>query len=1243
MSTVETIAQQAAAPPPASTSAASNPYVGPRPFERRDEKLFFGRDREARDLVSFILANRVFVLYSQSGAGKSSLLNTKVVSGLENEHCRVLPIARVQGKIPTGVAEDDIRNIFSLNVIWSLRDRVLHLPAQSLSRLSLAEVLAEIFPKKPGDEIDDEPIVLIFDQFEELFSFYEYRWQDRAAFLQEVLEALAAVSQLNVVFSLREDYIAKLDASSGHFPNKLRARYQLERLRETAALEAISSPAAVGGRSYAEGVPDKIVRDLLETYSPDISGKPVKVRGEFVEPVQLQVVCSNLWIGMPPNQRVISEQQLQQSGSVDEALRRFYDASLAAIAAKTRVSELEIRRWIERALVTSAGTRGTVFRDTEKTAGMPNQVVQELEDCHLIRGDWRAGAQWYEITHDRLLRPIRESNRIRLDRARRAYLIQLGSAAVLLVALSLAVVAWSILQSHQVSQRADAQLLALSLAEASSKLPQRRIDLGLLLAVEAYRAQDLMSTRSNLLSQVLKVGRIDRFIRLSSAGDLVTSIAVSGKDLIASVTSDRSLLVWNRTGEVLLRAPLNGDAPFSLFADGSFIYAIPAQGGAQVFDVVRGNVGTVLAKRDLLERLKSAPAPSGPTAGPSQTVPDLVSQRDPDVHRTVALASERLLAARGGEVVISDVGSGAEIARFQVADNPSRPVKVTDVGLSPDGKFAFALACEIDATKLDKSSPSPSRFSACAGRFVKFWQIDGKHELSLPGWPSIPGISASYVALGSSAGALWMAIEKPDGSVDVGKYRIEADSGSAEQLVNIALSVALPIADLVFSDDATRLVSVSGNQAASWRLDGPSRLERKVHDGVPLDLATAGDLIASIGRDGYAVIGQTDGREVFTHTNAPPPDWKDDRVALAGVALLSGKLLAAQYGTIALWDTGSKQNLLSIKTDPAAVVSVAIDPLGKYVAAGFLPPAVRDSSKPETAPNVAPIDYTHVPVLWNAADGKPALFVDLSSPAPKSSPGDQNQPAAPDSPRKATDGPQGDRDRMPQLVVAVAFSPDGKNLVVTRSGEADGGVDFYARNEASDGFIKSPLPFMDGPTPQASAAAWIRGASFVAYSGDGKLLAISQDDNTIIYSKAKPPRQIATRGSTSRLAISPDNGLLVTTTGSGDTLTLWDIERGTQFGASIRVGNVGGLSGVAFSPDNRQLFTADGNLDGMVSYDLSVPSWIRQACEIAGRELTSDERATYQLPADGPKTCAPEPSDRDSRPTDGRAARQTPG
>ena len=75
-----------------------DPYVGPRPFERDEAGLFFGRLGETRLLVSMVLASRVVLLYALSGAGKTSLLNAAVVPSLEREDFfEVLPPARVRG------------------------------------------------------------------------------------------------------------------------------------------------------------------------------------------------------------------------------------------------------------------------------------------------------------------------------------------------------------------------------------------------------------------------------------------------------------------------------------------------------------------------------------------------------------------------------------------------------------------------------------------------------------------------------------------------------------------------------------------------------------------------------------------------------------------------------------------------------------------------------------------------------------------------------------------------------------------------------------------------------------------------------------------------------------------------------------------------------------------------------------------------------------------------------------------
>ena len=71
------------------------PYVGPRPFERDDQALFFGRESEASDLLSLVMAHQDVLFYAQSGAGKTSLLNARLIPMLEQKGFEVLPVARL--------------------------------------------------------------------------------------------------------------------------------------------------------------------------------------------------------------------------------------------------------------------------------------------------------------------------------------------------------------------------------------------------------------------------------------------------------------------------------------------------------------------------------------------------------------------------------------------------------------------------------------------------------------------------------------------------------------------------------------------------------------------------------------------------------------------------------------------------------------------------------------------------------------------------------------------------------------------------------------------------------------------------------------------------------------------------------------------------------------------------------------------------------------------------------------------
>ena len=267
------------------------------------------------------------------------------------------------------------------------------------------------------DKEDGKQQVAIFDQFEEIFTSHQERAADRAGFLEQVTAALEEDRLLRVVFAMREDYIAELDPYQPWLPERLRSRYRLERLSDEAAFLAITQPLSETEYSFADGVADQLVQNLLTV--PVETAKGVeRVTGESIEPVQLQVVCKTLWDNCqkawtlkPGEKKVITQAYFETFGDVDQALSTFYESAIECAVQTTGVKEGVLRRWFEKYLITSAGTRGTVFRGQKETADIPNAAVDALVNEHIIRGELRGGSsRWYELTHDRFIAPIKASN-----------------------------------------------------------------------------------------------------------------------------------------------------------------------------------------------------------------------------------------------------------------------------------------------------------------------------------------------------------------------------------------------------------------------------------------------------------------------------------------------------------------------------------------------------------------------------------------------------------------------------------------------------------------------------------------------------------------------------------------------------------------------------------------------------------------------------------------------------------------
>ena len=426
------------------TPPLRNPYVGPRSFTQDDAAYFFGREQEARDLGLLVTARRLVLFYAQSGAGKTSLLHTRLIPQLWEEGFIVLPPGRVSGGLTDAV--ETIDNIFTFNLILSLQSQAQDI--ERFAQLNLRDFLANLTTDdgqhfyyddssataqtESASSATSPAYVLIIDQFEEILTAHLSRWADRASFFQQLNQAMMADPNLWVVLVMREDYVSQLTPYAPHLQRRLQDRFYMERMDHAAALQAIKQPAKNADRPFAEGVAERLADNLRQikqagnTGSAGILPAPL---GQYIEPVQLQVVCYQLWQNLqenisppgppkggaeiPPSGGLgglITFTDLETLGNVDTALAQFYEDILGDTITATKVAEIDLRNWFEQELITEAGTRGTVFYGAEQTGNLTNAVVDYLASRFILRPEVRPGGTWYELIHDRLVEPILQAN-----------------------------------------------------------------------------------------------------------------------------------------------------------------------------------------------------------------------------------------------------------------------------------------------------------------------------------------------------------------------------------------------------------------------------------------------------------------------------------------------------------------------------------------------------------------------------------------------------------------------------------------------------------------------------------------------------------------------------------------------------------------------------------------------------------------------------------------------------------------
>jgi WD40 repeat protein len=380
-----------------------SPYIGPRPFQA-GEKMY-GRDRELTTLRDLLIAERIVLLYSPSGAGKTSLIQAGLLPLMRADDFDVLPVVRVSAEPPQDLTGPN-RYVFS---VTRMLDDGLP-PAQRMTDAQLALLTLDAYlTRRP--QADDAPSsqLLIFDQFEEVLTVDPTNIEAKRAFFEQVGAALHKKNRW-ALFSMREDYRSALDPYTRPIPKRFSTTFRLNLLNAEAARQSLQEPTRSVGVSFNDEAANELINDLRRTQVQQSDGTITQVLGPFVEPVQLQVVGLRLWQNLADDDVEITREDIAAMGDVNNVLADYYADSARRTAEQTRINERAIREWFDRQLITAQGIRGQVLLEPQRSRGLDNSAIRALEHTHLIRAEERHGSTWFELAHDRLIEPVRKNN-----------------------------------------------------------------------------------------------------------------------------------------------------------------------------------------------------------------------------------------------------------------------------------------------------------------------------------------------------------------------------------------------------------------------------------------------------------------------------------------------------------------------------------------------------------------------------------------------------------------------------------------------------------------------------------------------------------------------------------------------------------------------------------------------------------------------------------------------------------------
>jgi conflict system STAND superfamily ATPase/WD40 domain-containing protein len=397
------------------------PFLGLRSFEEKNKSQFGGRDNEIEELFELVDDHLFTVVFGKSGIGKTSLLKAGLMPQLRKKF--YLPI---YVRVDFNAAKSPLRQVREL--VYSTMNEIDSEIAE-IGEESLWEYLHNVKLFK-GRVIP----VLILDQFEEIFTLGKEKPEDVLEFITELADLAENRIPLHVkeeyrsmgktvpsyytaqsyrmVFSLREDYLARLEELKMYMPSIMENRFRVVQMTIVQALDAAIKP---GKGLINEEVATKIITKLPGVSQTDfdlLEKEGIINKNLMVEPFLLSLICDRL------NERRIEEGlatitfDLVSDFQMSDVINSFYDETLDKYDKNVEVA-------IEDLLLTEAGFRKLQsLEEMQRVYDISDDVIDELVGARILRKEIRDGLEYVELIHDVLAPVIKEKRDKRIERER---------------------------------------------------------------------------------------------------------------------------------------------------------------------------------------------------------------------------------------------------------------------------------------------------------------------------------------------------------------------------------------------------------------------------------------------------------------------------------------------------------------------------------------------------------------------------------------------------------------------------------------------------------------------------------------------------------------------------------------------------------------------------------------------------------------------------------------------------------